>query len=433
MGSRTGLVTLLLALTGCNAAEAGALNDLYQKALRNDPQLRAAEATFHADSEALPKARSALLPQLSLSADATHTDSSIASTDGNSHGYTLSLSQPVFDASRWFSFKRGELLSDRAKLVFSQAQQSLILRTVTAYLNALRAESTLDLAHARERAFKRRLDQVHAQFEVGLIAITDVQEAQASYDDAAVKLIDAKGALRNSYESLERLSGTLIDQVPLLKDSYPITSATPAIAKPWVKRALNDNLTYRISQIDLQAARRAAQVARADRLPTLALEARSGESTQRGDWNNNNSVALTLSMPLYTGGSLGSSVRETEQRQQAALYSREDSRRAVTEQTRSLLRDLNTSVESVKARAQSIKSRKTALEATEEGFKVGTRNVVDVLDAENALYQARLDYANARYSHIDTLFKFKQAVGTLSPDDLKALDAWLADEPSPKP
>lgn len=423
-GKRISVASLWLALAA-GPSNAGALLDLYQKALDADPQLKAAEATFKADAEASTQARSLLLPQAGLNANTTRTDN--RSFDGNSHGYTLSLSQPLFDASAWFSFRRGQLLEDRAQLTFTLAQQDLILRSIAAYLGVLRAQSTLELAEARERALSRRLEQVNAQFEVGLIAITDVLDAQASYDDAAVQLIDAQGALSNTFEALERLAGAPIDDIQTLKPDYPIRTVEPTDPAAWLERAFEGNLSYRISQYDSQAARRSLQAARSERLPRVAIEAQSGETSDRGDSHDANSIALTLSVPLYTGGSLSSDIRQANQRNRAALFTQEDQRRALQVQTRSLLRDLNTSVESVKARAQSIKSRETALQANEEGFSVGTRNVVDVLDAENALYQALLDYANARYDHIGTLFEFKQTVGSLSPEDLIALDRWLTE------
>ncbi len=418
------LTGFYLALTA-SQVNAGALLNLYQQAMDADPQLKAAEATFQADSEVSTQTRSALLPQADLSANTTRTDT--RDFDGNGHGYTLSLSQPLFDASAWFSFRRGQILEDQAELTFAQAQQDLILRSVDAYLGVLRAQSTLELAEAQERALSRRLEQVQAQFDVGLIAVTDTLDAQASYDEAAVQLIDAQGALSNSFEALERLAGAPIAEIQPLDPDYPIQSVEPADPSEWLQRAFEGNLDYRISQYDSQAARRALQAARSERLPRLAIEAQSGESTERGDWRESDSVALRLSVPLYAGGSLSSGVREADQRNRAALFSQEDQRRALQLQTRSLLRDLNTGVESVKARAQSIKSRETALLANEEGFSVGTRNVVDVLDAENALYQALLDYANSRYDHITRLFEFKQTVGSLSPEDLIALDRWLTD------
>lgn len=413
------------ALTVSGLASAGPLADLYQLALENDPQLRQAEAEFMAGQEAPIQGRAALLPRASLNA-------STSDTSGGDHttGYSVSLEQPVFDAASYYNFKRTELMAENASIVFDQAQQQLILRSVSVYLDVLRARSTLENAQAQERALQRRLDQVNAQFEVGLIAITDVQEAQAAYDLAVVVRIDAEGDLENSYEALERLTGQPFNQVAYLNPEYPIVGIQPAEPQPWLEKALQDNLGLRIADTQLEMARRNVQSKRSDHLPTVSVGLTHRNNRIHGagtGWNDNNTVALSMNLPLYAGGSIDSSQRQAEHEQIATTHLREDTRRAVTEGTRSLLRTLQTSVQSVRARQQSIVSRETALRATEEGFNVGTRNVVDVLQAEQNLFEARLAYENARLDHINALFQFKQTIGTLNPDDLYALDEWLID------
>lgn len=417
------LLALAVQSTQANAA---ALADIYQQALANDPQLKSAEATYLAGAEAAPQARASLLPNIGLSANTTYNDTD--TTDFNNHGYSVSLSQPLFDANAWFSFKRGEAQSEQARLVFEQAQQSLILRVVEAYLNVLRAQNTLETTQAQERAIKRRLDQVNAQFEVGLIAVTDVQEAQASYDNARVARIEAEGALENSYEALERLTGQEVGTADLLKEDYPVQTPTPESPDRWLEKAWRSNLNLRVADAAVEASRRSAQAARSGHLPTLSLAANhnySNGSATSNDGSDTSSIGLTFSMPLYSGGATTSASRQAEQQMIAAQQDREDALRAVTQSTRSLLRDLRTDVLSVQARKQSIKSSETALKATEEGFNVGTRNVVDVLNAEQQLYSAQRDYANARFDYVFNLFSFKQQVGSLSPEDLNALDQWL--------
>jgi len=421
--SASALLALALQSTQVNAA---ALADIYQQALANDPQLKSAEATYLAGAEAAPQARAGLLPNIGLTANTTWTETDTA--EFNNNGYTVSLSQPLFDANAWFSFKRGEAQSEQARLTFEQAQQNLILRVVEAYLNVLRAQNTLETTQAQERAIKRRLDQVNAQFEVGLIAITDVQEAQASYDNARVARIEAEGDLENSYEALERLTGQEVGQADLLKEDYPVQTPTPETPDKWLDKAWRGNIGLRVADAAVEAARRSAQAARSGHLPTLSLAASydydNGTATS-DDINDTNSIGLTFSLPLYSGGATVSASRQTEQQMVAAQQDREDTLRAVTQSTRSLLRDLRTDVLSVQARKQSIKSSETALKATEEGFNVGTRNVVDVLNAEQQLYSAQRDYANARFDYVFNLFSFKQQVGSLSPEDLNALDQWL--------
>lgn len=416
----------LLSLSLSTVTQAGELADIYQQALANDPQLKAAQASFNAGTEIEVQNRAGLLPTLGLSANTTSIDAE--TRNYSNHGYTLSLTQPVFDASAWFDFKRGKVLSEQAGLQFELEQQNLIVRTVEAYLGVLRANSALATAQAQERAIKRRLDQVNAQFEVGLIANTDVQDAQASYDNARVARISAEGDLDNSYEALERLTGQSHGSIAQLSEKYPVEEPVPSDSKPWLEKAWKENLSLQIADMNSEAARRAAQSAHADHYPTLNLTAShdyDDGTTLSDNSSETNSIGLTFSLPIYSGGATSSRSRELEQRLVEAQQSREDSLRSVTQATRSLLRDLRTGSLSVQALKQSIKSSQTALEATEEGYKVGTRNVVDVLQAEQQLYAAQLEYANARFNYVQNLVTFKQQLGTLSPEDINEIDSWL--------
>ncbi|MCP4598160.1 TolC family outer membrane protein [Neptuniibacter sp.] len=418
-------ISLLGLMIGTNVS-AGELAEVYQQALVNDPQLKAAQASFNAGKEIEVQNRSALMPNLSLNANTTYIDSDTASY--NNHGYTLSLSQPVFNASSWFSFKQGQVLSEQAALQFELEQQNLILRTVEAYLGVLRASSDLATAEAQERAIKRRLDQVNAQFEVGLIANTDVQEAKASFDNARVARISAEGDLDNSYEALERLTGKSFDTISQLADNYPVEAPTPMEPQPWLDKAWQGNLGLRLADLSTESARRAAQAANAGHYPTLSLTASHDYdkgSAVSDNSSDTDSIGLTLSVPIFSGGATSSKSRELEHRLIETQQNREDTLRGVTQSTRSLLRDLRTGSLSVQALKQSIKSSQTALEATEEGYKVGTRNVVDVLQAEQQLYAAQLEYANARFNFVQNLVTFKQQLGTLSPEDINELDSWL--------
>jgi outer membrane protein len=420
--------SLALAVTtsALNTVNAGQLADIYQLALANDPQLKAAQASYNAGKEIEAQSKAALLPNLSLSANTTAIDTD--SADYNNHGYTLALSQPVFNAASWFTFKQGKLLSQQAALQFDFEQQKLISRTVEAYLGVLRAKSDLQTSEVQERAIKRRLDQVNAQYDVGLIANTDVQEAQASYDNARVARISAEGDLDNSYEALERLTGKSFNLVGQLSPDYPIEEPVPTQTKPWVDKALNGNLNLKISDLNSESARRGAQVARAGHYPTLSLTANydydngTAISNQGADTS---AIGLTLSVPLFSGGATSSKSREFEQKLIQSQFNHEDLRREVTQSTRSLLRDLRTGALSVDALKQSTKSSEIALQATEEGYNVGTRNVVDVLQAEQQLYASQRDYATARFNFVQNLITFKQQLGTLNPEDINELDSWV--------
>lgn len=415
-----------LSLAVSTTVIAGDLNEVYKLALANDPQLKSAEASFGAGKEIEVQNKAALLPNIGLTATTSNVDSDTANFDN--HGYTLSLTQPVFNAASWFTFKQGQILTERAALQFDLEQQNLIRRTVEAYLGVLRANSELQTSEAQERAIKRRLDQVNAQFEVGLIANTDVQEAQASFDNARVARITAEGELDNSYEAIERLTGKSFIKVAQLSKAFPIEAPSPSEPKAWLEKAWQGNLSLKLAEMASESSRRAAQAANAGHYPTLNLTASydydkgtafSDEST------DTSSIGLSLSVPIFSGGATSSKSRELEQRLIENQYNKEDTLREITQSTRSLLRNLRTGSLSVQALQQSIKSSETALQATEEGYKVGTRNVVDVLQAEQQLYAAQRDYANARFTFVQNLITFKQQLGTLSPDDIEELDGWL--------
>jgi outer membrane protein len=416
------------------SSSAAALEEIYQKALYNDAQLKVAEATLRSNQEILPQAKAALLPSINGTADTTYYNTSVINY--NNHGYSVSLVQPVFSAAKWFAFKRGQILDKQAALSFDLAQQNLILRVVNGYLTVLNAKSNLETAQAQERAIKRRLDQVNAQFEVGLIAITDVQEAKASYDAARVSLIESKGALDNSFEALERIIGEQVTDIDELSEDYPIQQPEPATPEEWVDAALENNIGLQVASFGIDASRRAAQAAKSGHLPTLDFSATydrdNGSSTRVGwvdGWVTSKVVGLSLSVPLFQGGAIQSQTRQAYAELDVAHHSFEDTYRDVKQSTRSLLRDIETSVLSVSARRQSIISSQASLDATSEGFNVGTRNVVDVLTAEQALYAAKRDYAAARFGYIANLFALKQQIGSLSPADIKGLDEWLITQP----
>jgi outer membrane protein len=319
-------------------------------------------------------------------------------------------------------------LDEHAALTFDLAQQQQILTVIQNYLDVLSAQSNLETAEAQERAIKRRLDQVNAQFEVGLIAITDVHEAKASYDAARVGLIEAQGALDNSYEALERLINEPVATVDPLSDEFPITLPNPATPDSWVEKALENNLNLKVASLGMESGRQAAKAARAAHLPSLDFQATydydNGSTTYRDDVTSK-VVGLTFSVPLYQGGAISSKSREAYANLDVANETFEDTYREIKQNTRSIIRDMQTSVLSVEARQQSIVSSQAALDATSEGYNVGTRNVVDVLTAEQALYAAKRDYSAARFGYISNLFALKMMIGSLSPADVAALDEWL--------
>ena len=418
---------------------------VYQEAALNNADLAAARADFQARREIVPQARAGLLPNLSAAAGASDTRSKVDTSAGNFTTsrsglvYQASLSQPLFRADRWYQLQAAEAVSEQAALEFSAAEQNLILRSAEAYFAVLRAQDNLAATKAEEAAFKRQMDQANERFDVGLSDKTDVLEAQAGFDTARANRITAQRLVEEAFQALTTLTNRDHGALEGIKHTLPILPPTPNDATAWVDTAAQQNLNLLASEYAVAAAEETLRQRKAGHAPTLDAVAQY----QRGDndslgFNNNaasnvryrsdaeqTSIGLQLNIPLYSGGLTSSQVRESYQRLSQTEQQREGLRRQVVENTRNLHRAVNTDVETVQARKQSIISNQSALEATEIGYQVGTRNIVDVLDAQRQLYSSVRNYNDARYGYIINNLRLKQAAGTLAPSDLEALAEHL--------
>ena len=416
---------------------------VYKDAVDNNADLAAARANFEAQREAVPQARAGLLPQINGGASANDTrtklDQPSATSARSGIVYQASLSQPIFRADRWFQLKAAEASTEQASLEFSATQQNLILQTAEGYFAVLRAQDNLASTKAEEAAFKRQLDQVNERFDVGLSDKTDVLEAQAGYDTARANRMIAERNVEDAFQALTTLTNREYGAIEGIQHTLPVVVPSPNDAKAWVDTAAQQNLNLQASNHAVDAAEETLRQRKSGHAPTLDAVAQyqKGDNDSLGFTNSGNSpvrygsdveqrtIGLQLNIPIYSGGLTSSQVRESYQRLSQTEQQRESLRRQVVQNTRNYHRAVNTDVEQVKARKQSIISNQSALEATEIGYQVGTRNIVDVLDAQRQLYSSVRDYNNARYDYILDNLRLKQAAGTLSPADLEALAGFL--------
>ncbi|WP_173171329.1 TolC family outer membrane protein [Pseudomonas tohonis] len=422
---------------------------VYKDAVDNNADLAAARANFEAVREAVPQARSGLLPQINGGATANDTrtklDEPSATSSRSGIAYQASLSQPIFRADRWFQLQAAEASTEQASLEFSATQQNLILQTAEGYFAVLRAQDNLASTKAEEAAFKRQLDQANERFDVGLSDKTDVLEAQAGFDTARANRIIAERNVDDAFQALVTLTNREYASIEGIQHTLPVVVPAPNDAKAWVDTAAQQNLNLQASNYAVDAAEETLRQRKAGHAPTLDAVAQyqKGDNDSLGFTNSAGSpvrygsdveqrtIGLQLNIPIYSGGLTSSQVRESYQRLNQTEQQRESLRRQVVQNTRNYHRAVNTDVEQVKARKQSIISNQSALEATEIGYQVGTRNIVDVLDAQRQLYSSVRDYNNARYDYILDNLRLKQAAGTLSPSDLEALASFLKSDYDP--
>ncbi len=451
-----------------HTASAETLARIYELAVENDPVLKAAQASYKANSEAKNLARAALLPQINGSYSYTQNDFDSSNigvvepqdpndprpfipgiqtieTDTDTEQLNIELQQNVFNLPAWYSFKQGKELSELAAAQFAFEQQDLIVRVAEAYFNVLRAKENLDTAIAEETAIQRQLEQTEQRFEVGLIAITDVHESRAAHDLAVVTRLEAEGQLGIAYEALSVITGEQHSNIWLLSEEFPVTEPSPLQRAEWVEFALKNNYQLKAARLSERAAHQNAKAKRAEHLPKLVGNYVYSDSTTDGnssstvfneeglvdDRRDGSSVGLSLTMPLFAGGSISASRRQAAQEYIQTRENHIASQRNTIQNTRSLHLSVVTDVGKVKARKQSITSSQSALEATQAGYEVGTRNIVDVLDAQRFLFRSVRDYSNARYDYVINMLRLKQQAGTLTPQEIYTLSKWLAEPPAP--
>lgn len=431
------LLSLTTALLASGAVSAADLNTIYQQAASNDAEIAAARATREAEGYNVTIARGGLLPQAQVSY--THSEISsdldgIPKSDYNRDYLQLSASQTLFNLNSWYTYQAARTGDEASALTLQLSEQQLLLRTAQAYFDVLRAKDNLSTAQAEEKAVKRSLEQTKQRFDVGLIAITEVHEAQASYDLSYVNLLGMEAALDISYEALEQLTGQRFDTVSPLREDVAMVMPEPADVDDWVTSGLDKYAGVLLAEANKDAVRLQRNATRSNHMPTVTLSGAYVDGDQQtlntvtGDPYEGNvtQISLEISVPLLAGGSLYGQSKQAALNYATADYQLEQQRRAAKQNIRSLFRQVKTDVLNVKARKQAITSAVSALEATETGYKVGTRNIVEVLTAQKNVFSAQRDYANARYDYIINLLSLKFYAGTLNEGDIQTLNSWLA-------
>lgn len=424
------------------SANAETLMQIYELAKTNNPEYRAAYAALQSDLQNGVIGRAALLPSVSLSAESRYSDplgptnaSSTPESGDVSNNYSASISQTLFDMSDWYTYRSGNLSVDQAMLGWEQEEQDLITNTVSAYLDVLRAIDTLDSVISEKTALESQLEQTQQRFDVGLVPITDVLEAQASYDDVVSNELDAQGNLAIAYEALTILTGRRHTSVAPLMDNFPVVTPTPAEVDDWVEISLQNSQTLELARISVES----AEISKADSLtnyyPTIEASASYGGSFDgvrtadrvAGNFDEGGSFVVSLEVPIitFTGGSTWAKRVQANHNLTEAEELLANTERNVRQSIRVNHLQVLTGISQIKARLQAIRSSESALEATRAGYEVGTRNLVDVLLAERTLYNARRNYLNARYDYIESLLSLKSTAGTLSMEDIEELNRWM--------
>jgi outer membrane protein len=477
------LLSVFVLFLAANAPAADLLA-VYQRALQNDPQLREAEATRLAALEAKPQALSALLPQLAgngvvskeRDVGSQNTTQSVqlppcapnipagtpctpagtpatlfesflftGTTDTTIHHYTVDLKQSLFRWENWEALKRADSQVAQAEADYQAAQQDLMERVSQRYFDVLGAQDDLEAQQSALISVSRQLEQAEARYRIGLIAVTDVEEARASHDSTAAAVIAAKRALSSTQELLREIIGDPFDFLARPTEPFEMVNPDPTSEDRWVEMALQQNLSLVSSRLAADIARENVSVARGGHYPSLDLVGSAGRLTNdavntfdgggpaggTAIDQNQRSIGIQLTFPLYSGGMVSSQVRQAVYQHRAAKERLERVARQTEHDARDAYLGVLSEVSRVKALRRAVESNTIALRATESGYEAGTRTAVDVLQSRQQWVQAQTDYSRSRYEYMINVIKLQQAAGILSEHSLQRINALLTDAPPP--
>jgi outer membrane protein len=432
------LALAIFSLTRPASVAAADLFEVYELARASDPQLAAAESQRLSVGQNVPLARSVLLPQLNGSWDTTRSKSEgtvggvVESSDGRGRGYGLSLDQSVYRHSNYMSLRAARAQAARGISDYDAALDALMYRVAEAYFNVLTAQTNLASAEAEEKAVGRQLEQADQRFEVGLTAITDVHEARARFDGARAAAIQSRNALDDAFEALNELTGKRIEAIEPLKPDLALTPPQPEDAEAWVDIAIENSPALASRQNTVKAAEANAKSLWSEHLPYLSLRGTYGKDYTGGDVGpfsvvdpENRVLTLSLTVPLFSGGATQARYRQAVYDRDTSTDQLEQTRRATVRQTRSAYRAVIAGISEVDARKQALVSAQSALEATQAGFEVGTRTIVDVLLSQQQQFAAEREYARARHGFILSNLQLKQSAGTIDVADIQAVNGML--------
>ncbi|MGC1854801.1 MAG: TolC family outer membrane protein [Candidatus Aquirickettsiella sp.] len=416
------------------------LIDIYKAALNSDPTYQAAIFTRLSQLEAIPQSVAALLPNISAQANVSNNYQNITQpptlgqpngiSNLQSQGYNISIRQPLININAWLAVKQANSTGKEADLSLAAAAQDLIFRVATAYFNVLSAQDTLRFTQAEKAADSKQLNQAQKRVQVGLDALTTVYEARAAYDKSFAMEISAENTLRNKQEALRQLTGQTYSSINSFVKPIPLKTPQPDNIESWVKAATQNNLKLMAARYGVEVAREKIKMQASGHLPSLSLIGNYGKTDTFNNvpssYNNNGgTLGLELDVPLFAGGAVSSKTRQAQYDFQTASANLDNAYRMLIINTRQKYNDVLADISKIKAEQQTIKSAQLSLDSTEESYKAGTRTIVDVLIAQQNLYDAKRSAASDQYTYLLDTLLLKQDAGNLKPEDLVQINQFF--------
>jgi outer membrane protein len=451
--SLTSLVISALFAGSCQYAVADDLLSVFNQAMQYDPKILKAQSQFFAAEQDIEIARSVLLPQINFSGSVSTSENEsfnlakndLVTFESDNTRYGFDLSMQIYHHDSWLRLDNSKKAAHQLDVSYQVSKQDLIVRVTQAYFDVLKAQDDLEFATAEKKAIERQLEQTKQRFSVGLTAITDVHEAQAEFDNAVAEEIRAQNAIYAAEEALREITNVYPKNLSVLNtELFSTTRPTPDSANEWQSLAEAKSLNIIAQKIAVDIAKENIDIAQAGHLPTLSFSGNLGRDKTSTDanipdpldpgsdktsfpdpWTDSHSIAIQLNVPIYSGNRVSSETEKARHNYVVASQDLESAHRSVVRNTRNSYNNIIATISGIKAFEQSVISAESALKATEAGFEVGTRTIVDVLDSTRNLYNAKRNLSSTRYAYINSILQLKLAAGTISAKDLQDINSGL--------
>lgn len=435
------VLSVYLLFTHFTTTFAADLIDIYKAALKSDPTYQAAVTTRLSQREAIPQSVAALLPNISAQANISNNYQNITQppnpgqsngiSNFQSQGYNISIRQPLINVNDWLAVNQANNTGRQADLTLAAAAQDLIFRVATAYFNVLSAQDSLRFSQAEKTADSKQLSQAQKRVQVGLDALTSIYDAKAAYDKSVATEISAENTLRNNQEALRQLTGQTYSSISRFAKKIPLQTPQPDNIECWINAATQNNLKLMAARFGVEVTREKIKMQASGHLPSLSLignyeKTDAFNNIPSSPIKNGGTLGLELDVPLFAGGAVSSKTRQAQYDFQTASANLDNTYRLLIVNTRQKYNDVLADISKIKAEQQAIKSAQLSLDSTKESYKVGTRTIVDVLIAQQNLYDAKRTAASDQYNYLLDTLLLKQAAGSLKPDDLVQINQFLA-------
>lgn len=416
------------------------LVNAYERAKQSDPNWQASQLQYEADQLNLGIANGNLLPTITLAGNVARKNQNVNQSASNigfslpvsttNKQITLTARQPLFRWDAWEGLKQVKTSIDLSEINLRIQQQNHILQVADTYFNVLRQQALTVANLQEEQALSEQLKVMNAKLNEGLIAKSDVSEANAQYQNARANRMSTHVQLVLAQEQLQQLIGSYRENLAVLREDFQFQKPVPNNMQDWENLAMGQNLGILQAKIQRRYAEDGKRVEQAALYPqieavgTYGYSKQSPESimSQDGQFDQ---VGIEMNWNAYNGGRTQKSIKQATINVKKTEAQVEAATRKATSDVKKSFLQLESDEAKLQARKAALDSAAIVSKASQAQYQEGLKTMVDVLLAQRNAFSAKQDYLNSKYDYLLHVLQLKASIGRLTDQDVAEMNAWL--------